>query len=99
MPWMRKPLMLVATLVIVAAACAGGTAGDTPSSTSIASSPATSTTAPTPSSTSSTTVSDGDAPAPDGPTAPDFTLALADGGTFVLSQEPKPVYLIFWAEW
>lgn len=43
------------------------------------------------------------APAPvvvDGPPAPDFTLALADGkGDFVLSAEHKPVYMVFWAEW
>jgi len=31
--------------------------------------------------------------------APDFTLALADGGDFVLGDEQRPVYLIFWAEW
>lgn len=31
--------------------------------------------------------------------APDFTLALADGGVYTLSQEAKPVYLVFWAEW
>ena len=31
--------------------------------------------------------------------APDFTLELGDGGTFVLSQEVRPVYLVFWAEW
>jgi hypothetical protein len=38
--------------------------------------------------------------APDGAAeAPDFELALADGGTFRLSAESKPVYLIFWAEW
>jgi hypothetical protein len=55
--------------------------------------------------------STGDAPAasPDGaslpsvpedaPPAPDFTLALAGGGDFVLGDEQKPVYLIFWAEW
>ncbi|HKY47206.1 MAG TPA: hypothetical protein VJQ79_04390 [Acidimicrobiia bacterium] len=34
-----------------------------------------------------------------GDAAPDFTLALGDGGTFVLSQEARPVYLVFWAEW
>lgn len=32
-------------------------------------------------------------------TAPDFTLGLGDGGTFVLSEEVRPVYLVFWAEW
>ena len=38
---------------------------------------------------------------PDGEAAPDFTLALAlgDGGTFTLSDEQKPVYMVFWAEW
>jgi hypothetical protein len=38
---------------------------------------------------------------PEGPAAPDFTLALgADGATtFVLSQEVKPVFMVFWAEW
>jgi hypothetical protein len=31
--------------------------------------------------------------------APDFTLGLGNGGTFVLSEEARPVYLVFWAEW
>ena len=38
-------------------------------------------------------------PSFDGPPAPDFELALADGSTFRLSDEQKPVYLVFWAEW
>ncbi len=38
-------------------------------------------------------------PSVEGPAAPDFTLALGDGGEFTLSAEQKPVYLIFWAEW
>lgn len=33
------------------------------------------------------------------PQAPDFTLTLSDGSSFVLSEESRPVYLIFWAEW
>lgn len=33
------------------------------------------------------------------PVAPDFTLALADGTTFRLYGEARPVYLVFWAEW
>ena len=36
---------------------------------------------------------------PDGPPAPDFTMALADGGTFTLSEQAMPVYMIFWADW
>ncbi len=34
-----------------------------------------------------------------GPAAPDFTLELADGSTFTLSEAQHPVYLVFWAEW
>ncbi len=35
----------------------------------------------------------------EGPTPLDFELALADGSSFKLSDEAKPVYLVFWAEW
>lgn len=35
----------------------------------------------------------------DGPPAPDFELAVADGSVFKLSDEQKPVYIVFWAEW
>lgn len=35
----------------------------------------------------------------DRPVAPDFTLPLAGGGAYTLSETDKPVYLIFWAEW
>ncbi len=38
-------------------------------------------------------------PSFDGPPAPDFEFALADGTNFVLSAEQKPVYMVFWAEW
>ena len=33
------------------------------------------------------------------PDALDFELLLADGSTFTLSDEEKPVYVVFWAEW
>ncbi|MFQ5555488.1 MAG: hypothetical protein ACE5GC_08995 [Acidimicrobiia bacterium] len=33
------------------------------------------------------------------PAAPDFLMELADGSTFVLSRQDKPVYMVFWAEW
>ena len=38
-------------------------------------------------------------PRPDGEDAPDFTLALGQGGSLTLSAEQKPVYMVFWAEW
>lgn len=31
--------------------------------------------------------------------APDFTLALGNGGTFTLAEESRPVFMVFWAEW
>lgn len=36
---------------------------------------------------------------PLGPPAPDFSLQLSDGGTFVLSEHTQPVVVFFWAEW
>ncbi len=38
-------------------------------------------------------------PVPDGPPAPDFTLAMGDGTSFTLSEEARPVFMVFWAEW
>jgi hypothetical protein len=38
-------------------------------------------------------------PPPEGPAAPDFIMALGDGGSFTLSEQAKPVYMIFWADW
>jgi hypothetical protein len=39
-------------------------------------------------------------PSPTGrESAPDFTLALHGGGSYTLSEENRPVYLLFWAEW
>jgi len=38
-------------------------------------------------------------PAIEGTPAPDFSLAMGDGSTFVMSEAAKPVYLVFWAEW
>ena len=38
-------------------------------------------------------------PRPEGEDAPDFSLDLGQGGTFTLSAEAKPVYMVFWAEW
>lgn len=46
-----------------------------------------------------TTTTTTPAPEPVGPPAPDFTLELGSGGTFVLSQQTTPVVIFFWAEW
>ena len=40
-----------------------------------------------------------DTPQIEGDPAPDFTLALGDGGSYTLSEGAKPVYMVFWAEW
>lgn len=39
------------------------------------------------------------APDPNREIAPDFSLLLGDGSTFVLSEETRPVFMVFWAEW
>jgi ABC-type glycerol-3-phosphate transport system substrate-binding protein len=83
-----KRLALFVAVVFVAAAC---------SSTDQASQAVTETTsAPAPDGTGTTVTEEG---TPDGPLAPDFTMALRSGGNFTLSEESKPVYMIFWAEW
>jgi hypothetical protein len=91
-------------LMLLLAACGGAAADQT--GTSDDQPPTASTAEVEPVTTSS---GDGaqSADAPDTPTttlsdrplAPDFTLALGDGGEFTLSETSKPVYLIFWAEW
>jgi hypothetical protein len=86
---MQKWIIFVATLAVVASACGGedsaGTATSTEPAEMSASAPAVDATEPT--------------PEVEGPSAPDFSLTLADGSEFMLSAEQKPVYLIFWAEW
>ena len=76
---------LIAAALILGACTAGG-ADDVVTTTAAV--PPTTTTVPT-------------EPPPDHdrPQAPDFTLELADGGSFTLSEATRPVYLIFWAEW
>lgn len=107
---MRRWFLLIAAFAIVAAACGDG--GDAVSSapdsseSPITTSPVTTTpVTTTPVTTSPATTSpEAETPATtspsvEGPAAPDFTLALGDGGEFTLSEESKPVYMVFWAEW
>lgn len=106
---MRRTILCIATLAMVAASCSSATDTATYAPTA----PSTTVAAQTGADdgTTSTTVDAAPAEPPDteappstaapidGPPAPDFTLALGDGGEFTLSAEQKPVYLVFWAEW
>jgi hypothetical protein len=109
---MRKALLIV-VIAVLGAACGGTESSDTPqteptaAATNESTAPATEapdeTTAPGTGSETSADEGEADpaagAPSFDGPAAPDFQLALADGSTFSLTGEEKPVYMVFWAEW
>lgn len=100
---MRR-IAAVSVFALLASACASTTSVSTTASTTAETS-TTAATAPSSSSTAgtgttvpgvtSTTVRE----RPEGDVAPDFTLALGEGGEFTLSDEQKPVYMVFWAEW
>ena len=103
---MRRAILLVAAFAVVAASCGSGSETDSSASGSSESPVTTSpvTTSPLETSPATTSPPGTETPATtavpvEGPAAPDFTLALGDGGEFTLSAEQKPVYLIFWAEW
>lgn len=84
---MGRTAILVA-FVLAAAAC-GGAADPGSAGTVVSNAPA----------VEDAAASDGGGERPDGRPAPDFTLALGQGGDFTLSSEQKPVYMVFWAEW
>ncbi|MCB1246038.1 MAG: hypothetical protein KDB69_02085 [Acidimicrobiia bacterium] len=91
-------------VAILATACAGtSTATSAPAGTSAV--PDTTTTSvttdaqPPASSQPDDTTTTTEATRPDGPPAPDFTMALESGGSFTLSEATDPVYMVFWAEW
>lgn len=105
--WLPR-ISLVLAMLLMLAACSSGTSettgGSTTTSAATASTePSSSVTEPdggaeeTP--TTSTSQAADPSPQVEGPVAPDFTFALADGSAFTLSEEQKPVYLVFWAEW
>lgn len=107
--WIRRSALTVAILLSLAA-CAGDAGTQEPTD---ANSPATSEATSTSQASSDSTASGGGGesttstqaevsdspPQVEGPAAPDFTFALSDGSSFSLSDEQKPVYLVFWAEW
>jgi hypothetical protein len=86
---LRPFVILVIVLGLLAAACAGS--GDPASGVD-----------PGSSDPGVTTPDSSEAPSgPEGPAAPDFTLALGTDGSdsFTLSEGAMPVYMVFWAEW
>ena len=93
---------LVSALFFVVSACGDAPAVETTAGTAATTIAPTSTTAAV-----TTTIPSGNPGAttttprvrPDGEDAPDFSLALGEGGTFILSKETRPVFLLFWAEW
>ena len=111
---MRRIVMVLLALSLFVAACGGAadTTGTTgagvdstaaePAVTSTSPAPTTGDTVDTPSATEST-VQQSPATAAatdfDGPVAADFSIDLNATGTFTLSEETRPVYLVFWAEW
>ena len=104
---MRRPILVIAALAVVAASCSDGpdvaAPSEEPSSTTTvvqAESDVSTTASTVPNSTLPESEAPQDTAAPvDGPAAPDFTVTLDDGTEFTLSEEQKPVYLVFWAEW
>lgn len=84
--------MIARFLVIALAvgACAPSVGDDTSNATTPTTTTIGQTTSTTPEAVSTT---------PPPVLAPDFTLELGEGGTFVLAEADKPVYLFFWAEW
>ena len=97
---MRRTAAALALTLI--AACGGtptATTGEaTTTTTSVTAQVSTTSTVAT---TSSPTTVTTEAPptTPAGDPAPDFSLELGDGSTFVLSAEQKPLFMVFWAEW
>jgi hypothetical protein len=105
---MRKTAVALVAIGVIAAACGAETSsGETVGTTPTTSRAVTTTDAPTTTraegvvTTTTTPVVTTPPVVVDGPPAPDFTLALEDpaGETFTLSEEQKPVYMVFWAEW
>lgn len=88
----QRHILPITVVAVVLAACTSGS-GE-PTTTSVEAETTISVPATTTSASSATTTSQ-----PGRPLAPDFTLELADGGVYSLSEGENPVYLVFWAEW
>lgn len=98
-----RSVALAGALATILASCGGGEAAvssDDAPATSVAPSLSSSPSTGAADETSSAPAEDGQVAAdPNAVLAPDFALALGDGGRFELSEEALPVYMVFWAEW
>lgn len=102
---------IVTALALVLGACGGGQQDDGASQTTPVAPTAvpaldstTEENKPAPSTDATTSAaaagdSERPSPNPDRQLAPDFTLNLGSGSTFVMSEETRPVFMVFWAEW
>jgi hypothetical protein len=90
---MRRTAALAVVSIILLAGCGDPTTSDGATASLPLSTEDSSSSSSTSSASSTSTVTEAR------PVAPDFTLGLGDGGTFVLSEEARPIYLVFWAEW
>ena len=105
----RTVAMLIGLALVVAACGGGATDAASPAETSPPEAAGQTTAVPEaepgttpatePGAEPSTTSAERPAPDPNREIAPDFNLLLADGSTFVLSEETRPVFMVFWAEW
>ncbi len=103
----RTFLVALTTLALLGVACGAADQPAIDESAPGTTAPATSaddastvpTTTPAPEGTNAERASERPAPDPSREIAPDFSLQLAGGSTFVLSEETRPVFMVFWAEW
>ncbi len=109
----HRIVSLLAGFALVVAACGGGatdvatpsdssqpgSAGDATPTTAVAVTEPSATPATEPNDDSAPPAAERPAPDPNREIAPDFSLLLSDGSTFVLSEETRPVFMVFWAEW
>lgn len=99
---MRILVSLISILALAACSSGAGstsTTGDTTPATSVANDTETTAMTTDPVETTTTSAAGNTRADSDRPLAPDFTLELGEGGSYTLSEEARPVYLVFWAEW